>query len=76
MLSEGDRDFLLEHAVVRSYRRGHLLFGQGDDATCLFVVLAGEVEVFVEHCQGRTVLTRKEIGELELLDGQDRPRRP
>jgi CRP-like cAMP-binding protein len=76
MLSEGESHFLLEHAAVRGYRRRHVLFDQGDDATCLFVVLAGEVEVFVEHCQGRTVLTRKEIGELELLDGQDRPRRP
>jgi CRP-like cAMP-binding protein len=76
MLSEGDRNFLLEHAAVRRYRRGHLLFNQGDDATCLFVVLAGEVEIFVENCQGRTVITRKEMGELfgelELLSGQDR----
>jgi CRP-like cAMP-binding protein len=76
MLSEGDRNFLLEHAAVRRYRRGHLLFDRGDDATCLFVVLAGEVEIFVENCQGRTVIARKEIGEifgeLELLGGHDR----
>jgi CRP/FNR family cyclic AMP-dependent transcriptional regulator len=76
MLSEGDRHFLLEHATVRRYRRGHLLFEQGDDATWLFVVLAGEVEIFVENCQSRTVITRKKIGELfgelELLGGQDR----
>jgi CRP/FNR family transcriptional regulator, cyclic AMP receptor protein len=76
MLSEGDRNFLLEHAVVRRYPRGHLLFDQGDDATCLFVVLEGEVEIFVENCQGRTVIARREIGELfgelELLGGQDR----
>jgi CRP-like cAMP-binding protein len=76
MLSESDRSFLLEHAAVRRYRRGHLLFDQGDDATCLFVVLAGEVEIFVENCQGRTVIARKKVGELfgelELLGGQDR----
>jgi CRP-like cAMP-binding protein len=45
MLSEGDHNFLLEHATVRRYRRRHVLFDQGDDATCLFVVLAGEVEI-------------------------------
>jgi len=76
MLSEGDRTFLLEHAAVRHYRRGQVLFDQGDDATCLFVVLAGEVEIFVENWQGRTVIARKKIGELfgelELLGGLDR----
>jgi CRP-like cAMP-binding protein len=75
-LSEGDRSFLLEHAAVRRYRRGHLLFEQGDDTAGVFVVLDGEVEIFVETCHGRTVIARKKIGELfgeiELLGGQDR----
>jgi CRP-like cAMP-binding protein len=76
MLSEGDRNFLLEHAAVRRYRRGQVLFEQGDEATCLYILLAGEVEIFVENCQGRTVIARKEtgetFGELELLGSQYR----
>jgi CRP/FNR family transcriptional regulator, cyclic AMP receptor protein len=75
-LSEGDRHFLLEHAAVRRHRRGQLLFEQGDEATCLYILLAGEVEIFVESCHGRTVIARREIGdlcgELELLGGRDR----
>jgi CRP-like cAMP-binding protein len=77
MLSEGDRYSLLEHAVVRRYRRGHHLFHQGDEPTSLFVVLEGEVEIFIENGQAfRTIIDRKEssalFGELELLGGQDR----
>ena len=76
-LAESDRNFLLEHAVVRRYRRGHHLFHQGDEATCLFIVLEGEVEVFIDDGQAaRTIIDRKEsgalFGELELLGGQDR----
>jgi CRP/FNR family transcriptional regulator len=75
-LSEDDRHFLLEHAAVRRFRRGHLMFGQDEDATCLFLLLEGEVEIFVENCHGRTVIARKEIGDLfgevELLSGLQR----
>jgi CRP-like cAMP-binding protein len=77
VLADGDRNFLLEHATVRRYRRGHHLFHQGDDATCLFVVVDGKVEVFIENDQAtRTIIDRKEIGalfgEIELLSGQYR----
>jgi CRP-like cAMP-binding protein len=75
-LSEDDRHFLVQHASVRRLRRGHLLFERGDDATCLFVVLAGEVEIFVENWHSRMIIARKEMGELfgelELLGEQDR----
>ena len=76
VLSEGDRKFLLEDAAVRHYGRGHHLFNQGDDATCLFVVLEGEVEMFVVNGEARTIIDRREsgalCGELELLGGQYR----
>ena len=79
VLAEGDRNFLLQHAVVRRYRRGQYLFHQGDEPTSLFLVLEGEVEIFivVENGQAlRTIIDRKEscalFGELELLGGQDR----
>jgi CRP/FNR family transcriptional regulator, cyclic AMP receptor protein len=77
VLPEGELNFLLEHAMVRRYRRGDHLFHQGDEATCLFIVLEGEVEVFIENGQAdRTIIDRREsgalFGELELLSGQDR----
>ncbi len=76
VLSEGDRKFLLQDAAVRHYGRGHNLFNQGDDATCLFVVLEGEVEMFVVNGEARTIIDRREsgalCGELELLGGQHR----
>ena len=77
VLAEGHRNFLLEHAVVRRYRRGHHLFHQGDEATSLFILLEGEVEVFIENGRAdRTIIDRKEagalFGELELLGGQYR----
>jgi CRP-like cAMP-binding protein len=77
VLSEDDRNFLLQHAVVRRYRRGQHLFHQGDDATCLFIVLEGEVEVFIENGRAdRTIIDRKQsgalFGDIELLSGQDR----
>jgi CRP/FNR family transcriptional regulator, cyclic AMP receptor protein len=76
MLSEEDRRFLLSQAAVRRYRRGHPIFSKGDDATCLFFVLAGEIEIFIVNGCGRTVISRTEVGELfgglELLSGQQR----
>jgi CRP-like cAMP-binding protein len=77
VLEESDRNFLLEHAVVRRYRRGCHLFHQSDEATSVFVVLDGDIEVFIENGQAdRTIIDRKEsgalFGELELLSGQDR----
>jgi CRP-like cAMP-binding protein len=76
MLSEEDRRFLLSQAAVRRYRRGHPIFSKGDDATCLFFVLAGEIEIFIVNGCGRTVIARTEVGELfgglELLSGQQR----
>jgi CRP-like cAMP-binding protein len=76
-LAEGDRNLLLQHAVVRRYRRGCHLFHQGDEATSLFILLEGEVEVFIENGRAdRTIIDRKEagalFGEMELLSGQDR----
>ena len=77
VLAEGDRDFLLEHAAVRRYRRGCHLFYQGDEATSVFAVLEGEIEVFIENAQAdRTIIDRKQsgalFGEIELLGGQYR----
>jgi CRP/FNR family cyclic AMP-dependent transcriptional regulator len=73
-MSEEDRCFLLENGKLRRYRRGHHLFKQGDEGTCLFLVLAGEVETFVEDSNRRTVIARAGAGHLfgclALLSGR------
>jgi CRP/FNR family transcriptional regulator, cyclic AMP receptor protein len=76
MLSENDRGYLLQHAALRHYRRGHLLFKRGDDGTCLFIVVKGEVEIFVEEGSSRAVIARKQAGDLfgELALVGDRAR--
>jgi CRP/FNR family cyclic AMP-dependent transcriptional regulator len=73
-LSEDDRRLLLENATLRRYPRGRLLFKQGDDGDRVFIVLVGEVEIFVEDCNRRTVIARTGtgdlLGDIALLSGQ------
>ena len=63
-LPDEDFCFLLEHAAIRRYRHGRLLFERGDEGTCAFLILGGKVELFIEDRHSRTVITRKENGEL------------
>lgn len=74
-VSDEDRRFFLESGKLRRYRHGHLLYKQGDDSTCLFLILEGEVEIFVEYGNHRTLVARMGTGDLlgylALLSGQD-----
>ena len=64
---------LAERAMVRQYKKGQLLFHQGDPGDSLFIVVEGLVKVFVTSDEGdEMVLTTVEpsgtIGELALID--------
>jgi len=76
MLEESERALLLERAVLRRYLRGRTLFEQGEEGHTLFLVVEGEVEIFVGEGPGRTLINRElagdVFGELSLL--ADRPR--
>jgi CRP/FNR family cyclic AMP-dependent transcriptional regulator len=63
-----------ERAVERSYRRGQMIFGQGDPGEALFVVSDGLVKVFVTSEDGDemvlvTLRPPETFGELALIDG-------
>jgi CRP/FNR family cyclic AMP-dependent transcriptional regulator len=66
-----------ERAGERSFRRGQMIFGQGDSGEPLFVVSDGLVKVFVTSEEGDemvlvTLRPPETFGELALLDGGPR----
>jgi CRP/FNR family transcriptional regulator, cyclic AMP receptor protein len=67
---------LLPYAGQRFVRRSHTLFERGDDGREVYLVLNGQVEIFVDHWRRRTLISRKRsgqiFGELALLGGGTR----
>jgi CRP/FNR family cyclic AMP-dependent transcriptional regulator len=63
--------------VERTYRKGQLIFGEGDDANSLFVMISGLIKVFVTSEDGDemglvTLRPPDVFGEIALIDGQPR----
>jgi CRP/FNR family cyclic AMP-dependent transcriptional regulator len=77
LFGELDRDTLVrlgERAVERAYRRGQLVFHEGDLGDALFVIVDGLVKVFVTSEEGDemvlvTLRQPETFGELSLIDG-------
>lgn len=72
-LGEGDRARLAESIRARVLKAGDVLFRAGDPGEALFIVLAGEVELFIRDNAGQKIpLTiagpGQLFGELALLD--------
>ncbi|MGI8774523.1 MAG: Crp/Fnr family transcriptional regulator [Actinomycetota bacterium] len=68
---------LAERVTTRTYRKGQLIFYEGDPANSLFIVLEGLIKVFVTSEEGESLLLATlrppdVFGELALLDGQPR----
>jgi CRP-like cAMP-binding protein len=66
-----------ERTIERSYRKGHLIFSQGDLGESLYILVDGMVKVFVTSERGDemvlTTLHPPEVfGELALIDGGPR----
>jgi CRP/FNR family transcriptional regulator, cyclic AMP receptor protein len=62
------------NVTVRNYRRGHLIFAQGEPGDSLFVISEGLVKVFVTSEEGEdmvlvTLRAPDTFGELALIDG-------
>jgi CRP-like cAMP-binding protein len=68
---------LAPRAIERSYRKGQLVFYQGDPGESLFVVVQGSVKVFVTSEEGDemvlvTLRPAETFGELAVIDGGPR----
>ncbi|CAN5486084.1 cAMP-activated global transcriptional regulator CRP [soil metagenome] len=67
-------DHLARSVTFRNYRRGHLIFAQGEPGDSLFVISEGLVKVFVTSEEGEdmvlvTLRPPETFGELALIDG-------
>lgn len=61
----------------RRYRKGEVIFHQGDPGGCLYIVGAGKVRIYLASPDGREVTLRvyardSAFGEFSVLDGQPR----
>jgi CRP/FNR family transcriptional regulator len=77
-LTETELQFLAERAVPRNYRKGELLFTEGEPCAGLFVVERGRVRIFKSSPNGREQILTIEgpgssVAELPLFDGGTYP---
>ena len=77
-LTETELQFLAERAVPRNYKKGELLFTEGEPCTGLFVVESGRVRIFKSSPNGREQILTIEgpgssVAELPLFDGGTYP---
>jgi CRP/FNR family transcriptional regulator, cyclic AMP receptor protein len=68
---------LADRAIERTYKKGQLIFYQGDPAEALFVVIEGRVKVVVVNENGdeMVLVTLQPVdvfGEVALIDGEPR----
>ena len=64
-------------ATVRTYRKNSIIITEGDSSSSLYLILDGEVKVFVSDEDGRTNIVNRlgpgdYFGELSLIDGAPR----
>ena len=72
-LSQAELDVLENHMVKRSYRKNTVIINEGDEASSLYIILDGEVKIFLSNEEGREIVintqgTGDHFGELALLD--------
>ena len=76
-LDEAHLARLAEGAVLRSYKKGSVIFHEGDPGDSLYVVVSGSLKIFLTSREGaELLLTRLSVGEtfgeLALIDGGGR----
>lgn len=76
-LSVAITDFLRRHGVTRMhFKRGEIIFRQGDKGDFVYTIVSGEVEVIREEPEGEKVLARMGTGQYfgEMALVSDAPR--
>jgi CRP-like cAMP-binding protein len=76
-LSEGALGRIADRCIDRSYKKGQLIFHQGDPAESMFLMVEGLVKVLVPSTEGgemvlTTLAPPDTFGELAVLDGGTR----
>lgn len=57
-LSSCSRAFLEANSIPMEYRRGNILFREGDESSAVFVICSGRVKVSTTSREGRTLILR------------------
>jgi len=57
-LGEASRSFLDANSIPMEYRRGNILFREGDESNAVFVVCSGRVKISATSREGRTLILR------------------
>lgn len=65
------------HATIRTYPRNTLVITEGDEASTLYVILSGQVKVFLSNEEGKEIVVNMQgagehFGELALIDSAPR----
>jgi CRP/FNR family cyclic AMP-dependent transcriptional regulator len=76
-LSPGELKVLEHHATLRTYSRNTVVINEGDEATILYVILSGQVKVFLSNEEGKEIIVNMQgpgehFGELALIDSAPR----
>lgn len=75
----GDRelDVLQQRAKLRTYRRNIVVINEGDEASTLYMIISGQVKVFLSNDEGKEIVINlqgpgEHFGELALIDSTPR----
>jgi hypothetical protein len=73
-LTEGELAFLPQHAVLRHYAAGEIVFGEGEPCLGLYVVESGHIRIFKSSSGGREHVLSVDgpgssVAELPVFDG-------
>ena len=76
-LDDADLVPVAEASVVRTFSKNSIVITEGDDSSALYVILSGEVRVFVSDEDGRINIINRlgpgdYFGELSLIDDEPR----
>ncbi len=71
-LSDEELEAFVRHATKRKYKKNTLIIHQGDETDSLYILLEGEMKVYVEDDQGKELTVRilhsgDSFGELALI---------
>ena len=76
-LADRELDVLQQHAKLRTYPRNTVVINEGDEASTLYVILSGQVKVFLSNEEGKEIVVNMQgagehFGELALIDSAPR----